>query len=112
MGLGRPARLATRERIATVRRHGRRSQGPCGSLWALCSETGTSRLAVAMPRRLGTAVARNRVRRRLQAHFAQVAATWATPWDLFFLAREAVMSSSYAGLGAAFAALLEQADVR
>jgi ribonuclease P protein component len=112
MALCRAARLATRERIAALRRHGRRAQGASGSLWVLPSSSSTSRLAVAVPRRLGTAVARNRVRRRLQAHFGRLSATWAEPWDIYFLARAAAMDRSFAALGEAFAALLEQADVR
>lgn len=112
MGLRRAARLSTRERIAAVRRSGRRGAGPCGSLWALPSETGASRLAVAVPKRLGTAVARNRLRRRMQAQFSAMSAGWVRPWDMFFLAREAAMSRSYGELGSSLSALLQQADVR
>lgn len=112
MGLPRTARLSARARIETVRRRGRRAQGAIGRLWVLPSETESSRLAVAVPRKLGTAVSRNRLRRRLQAQFARQAKDWARPWDLHFLARDTGLGSSFAELGTAFAALLEQAGVR
>ena len=112
VALPRAARLSAREQIAAVRRHGRRGQGAIGSLWAQPSATAHSRLAVAMPKRLGTAVVRNRVRRRLQAHFARLALSFDRPWECYFLAREAAMNSSFAALGEAFGSLLEQADVR
>jgi hypothetical protein len=48
----------------------------------------------------------------LQAHFGRLSATWAEPWDIYFLARAAAMDRSFAALGEAFAALLEQADLR
>jgi ribonuclease P protein component len=43
------------------------------------------RLAFAVPRRVGTAVVRNRVRRRLRAGFAELAAAGAVPSGTYLL---------------------------
>lgn len=111
MALPRAARLAQRRRIGEVRRTGRRSQSAAGSLWVLPAAGSESRLAIAVPRRLGCAVVRNRLRRRLQAHFRVCSAAWHQPWDIYFLAREAIMGETFEQLGVSFQHLLRQARV-
>jgi len=63
------SRLCRASDIARVRCEGRRMTTPFFSLLAMPGKSQTSRLAVSTPRHLGTAVKRNRMRRRLRAAF-------------------------------------------
>ncbi|MCC7495529.1 MAG: ribonuclease P protein component [Fimbriimonadaceae bacterium] len=81
MGLPREARLGGRRQIREVCRRGRRVALGWALLWWLPNSGGGARLAVQVPRRVGGAVVRNRLRRRLQEQFR---AGWAglRPVDL------------------------------
>jgi len=58
-----------------LRRHGRRHRaGPLTVTWLPGPEGEPPRLAFGIPRAVGTAVVRNRLRRRLRAVFAELAA--------------------------------------
>ncbi len=86
MGLPPRHRLRGRERIRRVGRHGRRVTQRLGTWCMLPGETEASRLCAVFPRKLGSAVARNRARRRLQEAFRQTAAPGQPAWDLVFRA--------------------------
>lgn len=60
-----------------------------------------------VPKRVGTAVARNRLKRRLRAAIA--ALPLAPGWDMVISARPAAANASYAELAAALADLLARA---
>ena len=55
--------------IARVRQHGKRVTNPYFVLFAAPGAADRTRLAITTPRHLGTAVVRNRMRRRLRAAF-------------------------------------------
>ena len=80
-------RLRRAADIARVRRRGTRVACPYFVLFVAPGTAETTRLAIAAPRRLGTAVARNRMRRRLRAAFQPHTATLQPVVDLVAQAR-------------------------
>lgn len=65
---------------------------------AIDSAASTSRLAVSVPLRLGTAVRRNRARRRARAAFTPWLGRLSRPADLVVLVRPAVLEAPFAEL--------------
>lgn len=63
---------------------------PCSESW--------NRIAVRTPVRLGTAVARNRVRRRVRAAFAEALRALERPLDVVVTARAGAVSAPFAEL--------------
>jgi ribonuclease P protein component len=68
-----------------------------------------SRYGFAVSRRVGKAVVRNRVKRRLREIMRQT--TLKPGWDVVFIARAAAARESYAGLDKAVRGLLAQAGL-
>lgn len=66
---------------------GRRWSSRLGTLWVLPGETASSRLCLVFPKRLGTAVKRNRGRRRVQEIFRAIHPRQRGSWDLVFRAQ-------------------------
>lgn len=112
MGLPRSARLAQRRDIEAVRRAGRRGSGASGTLWALAGTGASSRLCVICPRRVGTAVARNRARRRLQAVLWAAVARLQGTWDIVWRAEAQVVTAPAKLLAGEVARMLERAGVK
>ncbi len=108
MGLPRAARLGSRQRIRLVCARGRRASHPLGTLHALPSDQPGQRLCVVLSRRLGGAVARNRVRRRLQEQFRAAAPHLGGGWDLVLRVAPGAMDASSAVLGEGLRALLQR----
>ena len=65
----RSSRIRKRQEFERVFRKGRRARGPDMHVVALCSENGPARLGLAVSRRVGNAVVRNRVKRRVREIF-------------------------------------------
>ena len=66
--MGRLWRIRDRATFAELRRHGRRGRsGPVAVTWLPATSEDPPRVAFSVGRRVGTAVVRNRLRRRLQA---------------------------------------------
>ena len=80
-------RLRRAADIARVRRRGTRFACPYFVLIVAPGSAATTRLAITAPRRLGTAVARNRMRRRLRAAFQPHLASWQPVVDMVAQAR-------------------------
>ncbi len=80
-------RLRRATDIARVRRRGTRVTCPYFVLFVAPGSAETTRLAITAPRRLGTAVARNRMRRRLRAAFQPHTATIRPVVDMVAQAR-------------------------
>lgn len=106
MGLPREHRLRARDTIRAVARRGRRLTSPLGVLSWLPGETDASRLGLVLGRRLGSAVRRNRLRRRLHEHFRRLAPSLSPPRDLLLRLAPPAMGLSFEALGDEFARLL------
>ena len=70
-----------------------------------------SRFAVSAGRRVGNAVDRNRVKRRLRACVDEIYSMIALGWDLIFYARQPVLSSDFAAIRDAMKALIREAGL-
>ena len=93
--------------FATVRRRGRSWSNRTLVLVALPNELGVSRFGFTVGRRVGNAVARNKVKRRLREAARQ--SDVADGWDLVVLARRDAASAGYRQLSLDMADLLWRA---
>ena len=93
--------------FATVRRRGRSWSNRTLVLVALPNEMGVSRFGFTVGRRVGNAVARNNVKRRLREAARQ--SDIADGWDLVVLARKDAASAGYRQLSLDMADLLWRA---
>jgi ribonuclease P protein component len=105
-------RLKERADFAAVRQHGRRWRGDLLTVSALLRETGRpSRFGFVVSRRIGKAVTRNRVKRRLRAIIHRHVAEMATGFDVVIVARPAVSAASFVALRDASLDLLRRAEL-
>lgn len=111
VGLPRRLRLGPARRVREVARRGRRVGGRIGVLCYLPGETSLSRLGQSFARRLGTAVARNRARRRLQEAFLRLEPEISGAWDLFLRAGRGAMEADGCALRHGFEELLREAGL-
>jgi ribonuclease P protein component len=109
MGLPRPLRLGNRRRIREVREGGRRAESRLGGVLLLPGATADSRLCSVFPRHLGTAVRRNRARRRVQEAFRECAGRLGEPWDVIFRARRGCVEAGLETIAAGLQRLLREA---
>ncbi len=92
------ARLRRTTDVQRVRREGA-SRGDRMYVVALfASPAGRSRLALSVPARLGTAVVRNRARRRARAVFGPFLDRLSSPSDLLVTVRPGALSAGFADL--------------
>lgn len=109
MALPRERRLRSARRIALVSRTGRHAGGSIGRLSALPrDDPGPTRLACSAGRRLGSAVRRNRCRRRAQAAFVALTGRIAEGLDLVLRAGPGLEQLEFAELRAELERLLGQ----
>jgi ribonuclease P protein component len=100
------ARLRKGSDYARVRRQGRGWSGPLLTLRALANETEFSRFGFLVSRRVGKAVVRNRVKRRLREIARRTPV--AKGWDLVFIARPAAAGATFQAIEAAAKHLLKR----
>jgi ribonuclease P protein component len=74
----------------------------------IASNAGASRLAVSAPARLGTAVRRNRARRRTRAAFAPLLPRLHPHSDVVVTVRAAALEASFGGLSGSAESLLRE----
>lgn len=106
MGLPRDRRLRQTRDIQRVQTGGRSWAHPLMILRALPNEGDQSRVAIVCGRRVGNAVVRNRVKRRLREIIRQ--APIAAGWDIVVIARPTAAESSSAELARAFSEVLRR----
>ena len=95
-----PGRLSSAD-IREVRRRGTTRRASLLRLYALPTTGGWTRLALTVPARLGPAVVRNRLRRRLREIVRLGLPVVAQSWDLLFIAHREATAASFWDLQAA-----------
>lgn len=80
-------------------------------LYARRNRTGTNRVGVTVGKKLGHAVVRNRVRRRLREIYRLNEARFAPGWDIVVVARSRCISADFQKLTNAYLSLAEKAGI-
>ena len=109
--MNRESRLRERERFEQVRR-----QGSCWTdrlivLCALPNGLARSRFGFSVSRRVGNAVVRNRLKRRLREIVRLQREGIAVGWDVVFIARPPIARADYCEIERAVGRLLRQAGL-
>ena len=90
--LSRPQEFAAFQGAGTTRSH------PLLTVRFLRTDHGNTRFGMATGRRLGNAVIRNRVRRRLREALRVMAPSFQPGWDVLIIARPAIVDSDHEAL--------------
>ncbi|MBX3049846.1 MAG: ribonuclease P protein component [Caldilineaceae bacterium] len=104
-------RISENERFQVVRRRGRSYSNHLLVLCVLPNELPYSRFGFSVSRRIGKAVVRNRVRRRISESLRLRLDGIATGWDMVWIARTPIQSAEYSEIDAACARLLRRASL-
>lgn len=94
-----------------VRRHGESNASPLMVLAFLRNELDYSRFGFVVSKRLGKAVLRNRVKRRMREAIRLRVAKIKPGFDLVFIARQAINQASYAEIEQRLEQLLKESDL-
>ena len=103
------ARLSNKDEFAAVYNEGRSWSGDLIALRVRPNSLDTSRCGFAVGKRLGGAVIRNRVRRRLREIVRQLAIS--EGWDIVIIARQGAVEADYGALRQATQELLSRAQL-
>lgn len=109
--LGRSRRLVRSALFREAYDQGRRHHGRFMVLWLRAGEGAALRLGVVTGRKVGDAVDRNRVRRRLREVFRRHRPLFEGPWDVVLVGRRAVLEASWADLTSELLALARRAGL-
>ena len=80
-------------------------------LYARPNRTGGNRVGVTVSKKIGKAVVRNRVRRRLREVYRLNEARFAPGWDIVIVARSRCISADFKKLTDAYLSLAEKAGI-
>ena len=80
-------------------------------LYARKNRTGTNRVGITVSKKLGHAVVRNRVRRRLREAYRLNEARFQPGWDIVVVARSRCISASFQDIVSAYLALAAKAGI-
>ena len=80
-------------------------------LYARRNRTATNRVGVTVSKKLGCAVVRNRIRRRLREVYRLNEARFAPGWDIVVVARSRCVSAKFSSLTHAYLSLAEKAGI-
>lgn len=80
-------------------------------LYARRNRTGENRVGITVSKKLGGAVVRNRVRRRLREVYRLNEAKFAPGWDIVVVARSRCIGSDFQKLTAAYLSLAKKAGI-
>ena len=103
--LSRPQDFAALQREGTTRSH------PLLSVRFRRTDLETTRFGLSTGRKLGGAVVRNRVRRRLREALRVMAPSFQPGWDVLIIARPALVEADHDALVGALSRLLRQGGV-
>jgi len=109
--LQRPLRLRRNSDFARLHAQGRRWQHPALTINIAPNHLSHNRYGFVTSRRVGKAVVRNRIRRRLRACIREYHAQLEAGYDIVFIARPPCVKLDYNGLCTAVHGLLEQANI-
>ena len=104
-------RLQGKSRFLAIREHGRRWVHALLILGAVPNHLDSTRCGFVVSGKLGTAVTRNRIRRRLRAAVHQSYRHIAPGWDLVWIARPPIRQADFGQITAAVEGLLRQASL-
>jgi ribonuclease P protein component len=104
-------RLRLNTDFQRVRKKGKSWANRLVVLCALPNDLGHSRFGFAVSKRIGKAVARNLVRRRMREAVRLRRASIVSDWDMIFIARSAIVGATYAEISCAVEDLLRRADL-
>ncbi len=104
-------RLTKTADFQRVRREGRSGGNRWLAAYGLPNDTGITRFGFAVGKRLGNAVVRNRVRRRLREIARRAVRGTPTGWDIVISARQQAGEASYQQLQSAFCQALGRMGV-
>jgi ribonuclease P protein component len=94
-----------------VRRNGKSNASPLMVLAFLRNELDYSRFGFVVNKRLGKAVLRNRIKRRMREATRQRAGQIEPGFDLVFIARQAINQASYADIERHLEQLLKESEL-
>jgi ribonuclease P protein component len=97
--------------FATIQERGTSRSHPLLVARFLKNDREETRFGLATGRRLGGAVVRNRVRRRLREGLRSMAASFQPGWDILIVARPALVTADYKAIVEALDRLLGRAGV-
>jgi ribonuclease P protein component len=80
-------------------------------LYARPNKTGTNRVGITVSKKLGKAVVRNRVRRRLREIYRLHEGQFAPGWDIVVVARSRCVGADYEKMTAAYLSLAQKAGI-
>jgi len=103
--LSRPRDFATLQEHGTVRSH------PLLVVRVLRTDLDTTRFGLATGRKIGGAVIRNRLRRRLREALRALAPSFQPGWDVLIIARPALVTATHEELSEAVGKLLRRGGV-
>lgn len=109
MGLPRSHSITSQAEFQRVFRLGTRRSGACLKVCAVRSNAGRTRYGMAVGRRVGGAVIRNRVKRVLREQLRELKLT--EPWDVVIVARPESAGRSSRQIGAELRQLFARAGV-
>ncbi|MFN8497236.1 MAG: ribonuclease P protein component [Anaerolineae bacterium] len=109
--MDRQSRLRANQDFQRVRREGRSWSSPLAVLIAAPNAADHTRFGFAVGKRIGNAVTRNRVKRRLREAVRLHGAAVAPGWDLVFVAREPIREATFGDIESAVCNLMARARV-
>ncbi len=83
----------------------------CLVLYARKNNTGTNRVGVTVSKKLGGAVVRNRIRRRIREVYRLNEQKFVPGWDIVVVARSRCLTASFEQLTKSYLALAEKAGI-
>jgi ribonuclease P protein component len=98
-------------RFRAIRQHGRAYSTEMLVLCALANDLSYSRFGFAVNSRIGNAVVRNRIKRRLREILRLRMASIRPGWDIILIARKPIRSAEYDQIETACARLLRRAQL-
>ena len=108
----RKNRLTRRKDFLRVKLIGKPYIHPLVVLVVVKNSLSVTRIAIVASKSIGSAVKRNRAKRRLRAVMVEVFDSIMVGWDLILYARKKINDSSYQDIQWAIDQLLEQADLK
>lgn len=107
----RKFRLTSATDFKRVRRFGSSHAHPLVMLISHPNDISRIRIGISASRKVGNAVARNRVKRQLRESLRPLIPSIQKGWDVLFIARESIAGATFSEIDAAVQKLLHQANL-